>query len=116
MDFEGKAVELVTRAGAYNISPAISPDGKWMAYISLVGSAYRLHLMDLSTGESRPLTDTAADESPSFAPNGKLILYETRLRGREVLMTSTLDGRIRRELAVRGEDIREPDWGPYQTT
>jgi TolB protein len=116
MDFEGKAVELVTRAGAYNISPAISPDGKWMAYISLVGSAYRLHLMDLSTGESRPLTDTTADESPSFAPNGKLILYETRLRGREVLMTSTLDGRIRRELAVRGEDIREPDWGPYQTT
>jgi TolB protein len=116
MDFEGKAVELVTRAGAYNISPAISPDGKWMAYISLVGSAYRLHLMDLSTGEFRPLTDTAADESPSFAPNGKLILYETRLRGREVLMTSTLDGRIRRELAVRGEDIREPDWGPYQTT
>jgi TolB protein len=113
MDFEGKTAELVTRNGNYNISPSISPDGKWMAYISLVGSAYRLHLMDLSTGESRPLTDTAADESPSFSPNSKLILYETRLRGREVLMTSTLDGRIRRELAVRGEDIREPDWGPY---
>ena len=113
MDFEGKGVELVTRKGSYNISPAISPDGKLMAYISLVDSAYRLHLMDLGTGESRPLTETAADESPSFAPNGKLILYETRSRGRELLMTSTLDGRRNRELAVQGADIREPDWGPY---
>lgn len=113
MDFEGKGAELVTRNGSYNISPAISPDGKLMAYISLVGSAYRLHLMDLGTGESRPLTETTADESPSFAPNGKLILYETRSRGRELLMTSTLDGRRNRELAVQGADIREPDWGPY---
>lgn len=115
MDFEGKGAELVTRKGSYNISPTISPDGKLMAYISLVGSGYKLHLMDLGTGESRPLTETTADESPSFAPNGKLILYETRSRGRELLMTSTLDGRRNRELAVQGADIREPDWGPYLT-
>jgi TolB protein len=84
-----------------------------MAYISLVAGGYRLHLMDLNTGQSTALTDTSADEGPSFAPNGRLILYETRVQRREVLMTTTIDGRIKVPLKVQGGDIREPDWGPF---
>jgi TolB protein len=70
--------------------------------------------MDLSTGQSTALTDTSADEGPSFAPNGRLILYETRVQRREVLMTTTIDGRIKVPLKVQGGDIREPDWGPFE--
>jgi TolB protein len=113
MPAAGGVVELVTKTGSYNISPAISPDSKLMAYISLVAGGYRLHLMDLSTGQSTALTDTSADEGPSFAPNGRLILYETRVQRREVLMTTTIDGRIKVPLKVQGGDIREPDWGPF---
>ena len=109
----GGAAELMTKNGSYNISPAISPDSKLMAYISLVAGGYRLHLMDLSTGQSTALTETSADEGPSFAPNGRLILYETRVQGRELLMTTTIDGRIKMPLKVQGGDIREPDWGPF---
>lgn len=113
MPAAGGVVELVTKTGSYNISPTISPDSKLMAYISLVAGGYRLHLMDLSTGQSTALTDTSADEGPSFAPNGRLILYETRVQRREVLMTTTIDGRIKVPLKVQGGDIREPDWGPF---
>jgi TolB protein len=113
MPVGGGVVELVTKTGSYNISPTISPDSKLMAYISLVAGGYRLHLMDLSTGQSTALTDTSADEGPSFAPNGRLILYETRVQRREVLMTTTIDGRIKVPLKVQGGDIREPDWGPF---
>ena len=60
------------------------------------------------------ITDTTADESPSFAPNGRLIVYATRQNGREALMTTTLDGKIKARLAGQGGDIREPDWGPFQ--
>ena len=60
-----------------------------------------------------PSPTPRADESPSFAPNGRLIVYATRQNGREALMTTTLDGKIKARLAGQGGDIREPDWGPF---
>jgi TolB protein len=104
----------VTFTGTYNISPSVSADGRWLAYISRVGGAFKLHVMELASGNVTALTDTTADERPSFAPNSKLIVYATRLGGREALMTTTLDGKIKARLAGQAGDIREPDWGPFQ--
>ncbi|GAB4398457.1 MAG: Tol-Pal system beta propeller repeat protein TolB [Rhodoferax sp.] len=105
-------VERVTFTGGYNISPALSPDGRWLAYISRVNGAFKLSLMSLASGEVRELTETSADEKPSFAPNSKLILYATQQGGREALMTSTLDGRVKTRLGGQVGDIREPAWAP----
>ena len=110
----GGSVERLTFTGSYNISPAISPDGKSLAYISRVSGAFRLHLMELATGTTVAITDSSSDESPSFAPNGRLIIYASTLQGRETLMTTTLDGRIKTRLAGQSGEIREPDWGPLQ--
>jgi len=106
--------ERVTFTGGYNISPALSPDGRWLAYISRISGAFKLQIMELGSGTVHSITDTGADESPSFAPNGRLIVYATRQNGREALMTTTLDGKIKARLAGQGGDIREPDWGPFQ--
>jgi len=105
------AAERITFMGQYNISPAISPDGKRLAYISRVSGNFRLHVLDLETQTALALTDTDADERPSFSPNSKLILYATRQAAVESLMTSTLDGKIKARLAVQVGDIREPQWG-----
>lgn len=113
MSVSGGSAERVTFNGNYNISPALSPDGKFMAFVSRVGGAYKLHLMDLGSAAITALTDTATDESPSFSPNGRLILYATVQQGREALMTTTLDGRIKARLSGQSGDIREPDWGPF---
>ncbi len=113
MSARGGAPERVTFTGSYNISPAISPDGLWLAYISRIGGAFKLQVMDLGTGSVSSITDTGVDESPSFAPNSRLIVYSTRDSGREALMTTTLDGKIKARLANKGGDLREPDWGPY---
>ena len=112
MSAGGGNAERVTFTGNYNISPSLSPDGRWMAYISRLGGAFKLHLMDLTTGTSTAITDTGADENPSFAPNSRLILYATQLQGREALMTTTLDGKIKARLTGAVGDIREPDWAP----
>ncbi len=109
----GGNAERVTFNGSYNISPAISPDGRWLAYVSRNGAAFKLQLMELASATVTTLTDTTADESPSFAPNSRLVMYATVAQGREALMTTTLDGRIKARLAGQGGDIREPDWGPY---
>ena len=71
--------------GDYNISPAISPDGKTLAYVARSGSAtFRVTTLDLASGTIQTLTDTNDDESPSFAPNGRLLVYASRAGGRDV--------------------------------
>lgn len=110
----GGNAERVTFTGSYNISPAVSPDGRWLAYVSRVGGAFKLQIMELASGTVTSITDTSADESPSFAPNSRLIVYATQQQGREALMTTTLDGKIKARLSGANGDIREPDWGPFQ--
>ena len=77
------------------------------------GSGLRVMVMPLDgSGPAVAVTDTNDDEHPSFAPNGRLLIYATRSQGRDVLMTTTLDGRIRTRLLSSGLDVREPAWGP----
>jgi TolB protein len=109
----GQGAERITFTGSYNISPSISQDGRWLAYISRVGGAFKLHLMNLAEGTVTAITDSAADESPSFSPNGKMLVYATQQQGREALMTSTLDGKVKARLSGQQGDIREPHWGPF---
>ena len=110
----GGNAERVTFTGSYSISPSVSADGRWLAYISRTGGGFKLQVMDLASGAVQSVTDTTADESPSFAPNSRLIVYATQQQGREALMTTTLDGKIKARLAGQGGDIREPGWGPFQ--
>ena len=112
MSSSGGGATRVTFSGNYNISPTLSPDGKWLAYISRAGGGYKLFAMDLSTGAANAITDTNADEKPSFAANSKLIVYATKFQGREALMTTTVDGRVKAKLGGVGGDIREPAWAP----
>ncbi|HEV7577177.1 MAG TPA: Tol-Pal system beta propeller repeat protein TolB [Caldimonas sp.] len=115
MSANGGAAERVTFSGNYNISPAVSPDGRTLAYVTRAGNAFRLAVLDLSTAGAQPqtITDTNDDEHPSFAPNGRLLIYATRAQGRSVLMTTTLDGKIKARLPSQTADLREPVWGPY---
>ena len=109
----GGPVQRVTFSGTYNISPVISPDGRWMAYISRINGQFKLQVMDLKSETVQSITDTGPDERPSFSPNGRLIVYSTQIQGREALMTTTVDGRIKARLAGQNGDIREPHWGPF---
>lgn len=114
MSAVGGGAQRVTFEGNYNISPTPSPDGKLLAFISRVNGAFRLHVMDLASGKATAISETSADESPSFSPNSRMIIYATRDKGQEALMTTSVDGRIKSRLAGAKGDIREPEWGPFQ--
>jgi TolB protein len=86
-----------------------------MAFITRNGGDYKLAVMDLNSDEVKTITTTRFDERPSFAPNGKLLVFATRINGQEALMTTTLDGKITARLSGQSGDIREPNWGPFST-
>jgi TolB protein len=111
----GNAVRL-TFEGSYNVSPRFSPDGKSFTFIQRAGGAFNVVVQDLATGQAQVLTNTRMDESPSFAPNGKMILYATEIGGRGVLAAVSSDGRVKQQLTVQSGDVREPAWGPLLKT
>lgn len=110
----GGEVQRVTFEGTYNVTPRLSPDGRTMAFISRRDGGFRLAVMDLASRQVQVLTDSHKDESPSFAPNGRMILIATEIGGRGVLSAVSVDGRIKQRLSVAAGDVREPAWGPYQ--
>jgi TolB protein len=109
--YGGEAVRL-TFEGSYNVTPRYSPDGKSFAFIQRDGGKFRVAMQDIISGQVQVLTDNSLDESPSWAPNGKMILYATQVLGRGVLAAVSSDGRVKQKLSSQAGDVREPAWGP----
>lgn len=113
MGANGGEAKRVTFGGSYNITPRISPDGNTLAYISRRDGKFQLYSLDLASAQEQRLSDTTKDESPSFSPNGRYIMYATESGRRGSLAVVSIDGRVKQKLTVQAGDIREPTWGPF---
>jgi TolB protein len=113
MNPDGSNVARVTFNGDYNVSPRVSADGRLLAYVGRRGGTFQVHTLDLATNQELALTDTQLDESPSFAPNGRMLLYATEVGRRGVLASVSVDARVRVRLSGPSGDVREPTWGPF---
>lgn len=112
MPASGGEASRMTFEGGYIVSPRLSHDGKSLAYIRRDGGQFKVALQDLQSGQVQILSDGPRDESPSFAPNGRMILHATRIGGRGALAAVSADGRVKQRLSESGGDVREPAWGP----
>ncbi len=106
--------QRLTYGSTYAVSPRLSPDGKQLTYVQRNEGQFHVMLQDLATGQSQVMTDTSLDESPTFAPNGKYILYSTEVQERGILAIVSTDGRVRQNLTTQTGDVYEPVWGPAQ--
>ena len=113
----GGSAARVTFQGSYNASADVSADGKKIATAQGAGNTYRIAMMDASLGSPRwhTLSPGSLDESPSFAPNGAMILYAAREGARGVLYAVSADARVRQRLVLADGDVREPAWGPFRS-
>ena len=89
----------------------------------MTGGVYRISCLengrfyiatqDFVTGQAQLLTDGGWEKRPSYAPNGKIILFASEAQGRGILSTVSSDGRVRQKMFPQSGDIREPTWGPF---
>lgn len=103
----------ITFTGEYNARPSLSPDGRRLTMVHGNGGLYRIAVQELASGKVRVLTSARLDESPSFAPNGSMIIYATESGGRGVLEAVSVEGRSHQRLGLKQGDVREPAWSPY---
>jgi TolB protein len=105
-------VERLTFEGSYNVTPRPLPDGTGFVYVRRDNNRFQLAFMDYATRQTQILTAGPGDESPSIAPNSKLIIYAAESGGRGILAAVSSDGRIKQRLVAPATDVREPAWGP----
>jgi len=109
----GGTAERITFTGNYNARARYSPDGRSITMVHGAQGQYRIAVMDLNQRQVNILTNSRHDESPSFSPNGSMIIYATsQARGSELAAVSA-DGRVHQRLALQEGEVREPAWGPF---
>ena len=109
---DGGQPERLTFEGSYNVSPHVAPDGRSFAFVQRNGGRFNIALQDIASRQAQLLTENSNDESPTFAPNARIILYATEVRGRGILASVSSDGRVRQRFSAEAGDVREPAWGP----
>ncbi|MGA9533226.1 MAG: hypothetical protein WBR18_10965, partial [Anaerolineales bacterium] len=94
--------------------PAVSPDGKLLAYRSHRDGQWDLYVRTLSTGQLRRLTDTPGYEGrPTWSPDGKWVAYEAFTSGNLDVWILPIDpGRTPVQLTSHPGIDREPTWDP----
>ena len=113
IDVDSGNLRRLTFAGPYFARPRYAPDGGGIAMVAGENQRYRIAWLDLEHDYMTLLTTNRLDESPSFSPNGSMIIYSTTGgRGSELAAVSA-DGEVRQRLALQDGEAREPAWGPF---
>ncbi len=114
MSVNGGRAARLTFEGSYNGRGRYAPDGKSITMVHRVKGQYKIAILDLKNGFTRVLTKGNLDESPSFAPNGSMILYSTKDGLKSILAAVSFDGQVHQKLRLQGGEVREPAWSPYK--
>lgn len=111
--FSDGSTKRLTFNGRFNARGSLSSDGRSLALVHRkAGSSYQVAVQDLASGVVSILTPTPLDESPSFSPNGQMVVYATREGSRGMLSIMSTDGRFRMRLPSEQGEVREPAWAP----
>jgi len=108
----GGTARRVTFQGNYNAGADYSPDGRQLALITDIGGGFKVGIYDPATRAIKTLTNTRLDESPSFSPNGEMILYSTVQGGKNELAAVSSDGSVQQVLRFNAGSVKSPAWSP----
>jgi len=112
MGADGSGAQRISFGDGRAGSPVWSPRGDLIAFTRIVGGRFRIAVIRPDGSGERLLTDSWQDESPSWAPNGRVILFSrTERNGQSSLRSIDLTGRNDRRIPTPLE-ASDPAWGP----
>jgi TolB protein len=103
--------ERISFTGNFNARPMVSPDGKLLAFVARREGKFVIGVRTLESGEERLVSTGPKDDSPSFAPNSRWIIFSSRINARDTLSAVSVDGRVRTRISLDTAGIRNPAWG-----
>ncbi len=112
-DFGSGQVSRITFDGNYNARACVSPNDNRIALMHREDGLFSIAKQNLSSGRLTLLTQAGLDDSPSLAPNGKMILYGSRFADRGVLGMVSIDGHVKLRLPAQEGSVQDPSWSPY---
>lgn len=109
----GEATRISFGEGRYG-TPVWSPRGDMIAFTNQVNGKFHIGVMRTDGSEERKLTESFLDEGPTWAPNGRVVMF-TRVtpggNGEPRLHSVDITGRNMRPVEL-GNAASDPDWGP----
>lgn len=114
-DSDGFNPQVVARSKESLLSPAWSPDGKKIAYVSFESGNSHIYVQDLTTG-ARQLIEghsKGINSAPSFSPDGSKLAVSLSFVGNPQIFVTDLSGHSETQLTRGGLSINtEPVWAP----
>ncbi|ABK42992.1 TolB, N-terminal domain protein [Magnetococcus marinus MC-1] len=115
MDADGSDVRRLTQRGQSSTAPSWSNRGDKIAFVRGGGGKFRIAVIDPTGRDEQLLTDSWMDESPTWSPNGRVILFSRQQQGssRTRLFTIDITGFNEQEVPLE-QDISasDPSWSP----
>ncbi|MGE0883511.1 MAG: protein kinase [Blastocatellales bacterium] len=93
MDVEGKSQQQLTTAETRaEIYPAVSPDGRYIVFVSTRTGNSNIYRLDVNTGEQVQLTSGMSEEFPTVSADGKWVIYTSTNSSRFTLWKVPMEG------------------------
>lgn len=106
-------IERLTFEGSYNARASVLPDSSGLILVHRQKGNFHIAEYDFASERMRALTTTSLDESPTVAPNGRMVIYATQQNGRGILAAVSTDGNVKYNFPRQVRDVREPAWSPW---
>ena len=113
LDLSSGQSERLTFNGSYNARASFSPDGRQIVMIHRADGGYGIGLQDLETSAYLILSHSGDDQSPSFAPNGQMVVFASKTGLKRQLALVSIDGSIKLALPSDEGEVQEPVWAPF---